>query len=135
MSAASAAAASQFPRPQLATEYSAPADPLEASLAEIWQGVLGLERVGVHDNFFDLGGDSVIGIQMIAQAASRGIHFQSEQLFEHQTVASLARWLAARESPPKTSPRPHPSRSGPRPRRLSPTRTSAPTRWSGCSPP
>jgi aryl carrier-like protein len=57
--------------------------------------VLGIDRIGVHDNFFDLGGDSVVGIQIVAQSAGRGVQISPEQLFEHQTVAALARALGA----------------------------------------
>ena len=51
--------------------------------------------MGSNDNFFDLGGDSVIGIQIVARATTRGLPFSPEQLFEHQTIAELAAWLDA----------------------------------------
>ncbi|MFL6234245.1 MAG: SDR family NAD(P)-dependent oxidoreductase [Thermoanaerobaculia bacterium] len=94
-----AQAAPSFPRPSLATEYVAPATATETALAEIWRGVLGLERVGAQDNFFDLGGDSVIGIQIVARASVRGLQLTPEQLFTHQTIAELALWLDAPGSP------------------------------------
>ncbi|MFL6262221.1 MAG: SDR family NAD(P)-dependent oxidoreductase [Thermoanaerobaculia bacterium] len=94
-----AQAAPSFPRPSLATEYVAPATATETALAEIWQGVLGLEQVGAQDNFFDLGGDSVIGIQIVARASVRGLQLTPEQLFTHQTIAELARWLDTPGSP------------------------------------
>jgi acyl transferase domain-containing protein len=84
-----------FARPSLDTAYVPPATATEALLAEIWQAVLGLDRVGTRDNFFDLGGDSVIGIQIVARATARGLAFSPEQLFEHQTIAELAAGLAA----------------------------------------
>jgi hypothetical protein len=49
--------------------------------------------VGVHDNFFDLGGDSVLGIQVIARAGDAGLKLSPEKLFEHQTIAELAEEL------------------------------------------
>ncbi len=92
-SAAEPAPQGSFPRPSLATEYVEPATETEATLAGIWQAVLGLDRVGTRDNFFDLGGDSVIGIQIVARASARGLQLSADQLFEHQTIAELARRL------------------------------------------
>ncbi|HEV2843221.1 MAG TPA: polyketide synthase dehydratase domain-containing protein [Thermoanaerobaculia bacterium] len=89
----------KFQRPDLGTAYVPPSTATETALAEIWQGVLGLAQVGVDDNFFDLGGDSVIGIQIVARATARGLQFSPEQLFEHQTVAELARWLEGSAAP------------------------------------
>jgi amino acid adenylation domain-containing protein len=70
-----------------------PSTPEERALAEIWQEVLGVERVGVEDNFFDLGGDSLRSLQIRARAQRRGYDFSIQQLFEHQTIAALAREL------------------------------------------
>jgi len=98
-STAGPTAQASFPRPSLATEYAAPATATEASLTAVWQAVLGLERVGVQDNFFDLGGDSVIGIQIVARASARGLQLTPEQLFTHQTIAELARRLDTSGSP------------------------------------
>jgi phthiocerol/phenolphthiocerol synthesis type-I polyketide synthase E len=92
-SIAEPAAREAFPRPNLETAYVPPATATEATLAGIWQGVLGLEQIGTRDNFFDLGGDSVIGIQIVARAIAGGVQFSPEQLFEHQTIAELAAWL------------------------------------------
>ncbi len=75
----------------LANAASAPAtSPVEKELATIWQEVLGVESVGVEDNFFDLGGDSILSIRIVARGQQRGLKFTSRQLFEHPTVASLA---------------------------------------------
>jgi non-ribosomal peptide synthase protein (TIGR01720 family) len=69
-----------------------PRTPLEAELVAIWAPVLGLEpeRIGVHDNFFDLGGDSILSIQLVARANEAGIRLTPGQLFQHQTIAELA---------------------------------------------
>ncbi len=83
-------AQTKHPRPGIPTPFVAPRSPAEERLAELWQGVLGLEQVGIHDNFFDLGGDSVVGVQLIARANEAGFELSPEQLFEHQTVAELA---------------------------------------------
>jgi amino acid adenylation domain-containing protein/FkbM family methyltransferase/non-ribosomal peptide synthase protein (TIGR01720 family) len=75
--------------------YLAPRSPLEAQLAAIWAEVLHLERVGVHDNYFELGGDSMQSIRVIARAARAGLRLTAQHFFEHQTVAALAAALAA----------------------------------------
>jgi amino acid adenylation domain-containing protein/non-ribosomal peptide synthase protein (TIGR01720 family) len=77
-------------RPELATAYVAPRTPAEQQLAAIWAQVLGLDQVGVHDNFFDLGGDSILSIQVIARARQAGLHVTPRQLFQEPTVAGLA---------------------------------------------
>ncbi|HEX2326280.1 MAG TPA: amino acid adenylation domain-containing protein, partial [Chloroflexota bacterium] len=64
----------------------------ETTLAGIWAEVLGLPlaRVGVEDNFFALGGDSILSIQVVARATRAGLRLTPRQLFQHQTVAELA---------------------------------------------
>ena len=64
---------------------------LEQRLADIWAQVLNVERVGIHDNFFALGGDSIISLQVIARARQAGIALSARQFFQHQTIAELAR--------------------------------------------
>lgn len=61
----------------------------ERMLTEIWQDVLGVERVSVSDNFFKLGGDSITTIQVVSRARKAGIHFQVADIFDHQTIAEL----------------------------------------------
>jgi amino acid adenylation domain-containing protein/non-ribosomal peptide synthase protein (TIGR01720 family) len=70
--------------------YVAPATEAERTLAAIWAEVLRLERVGVHDNFFSLGGDSILSIQLIARANQAGLRVTPRHVFMHQTVAELA---------------------------------------------
>ncbi len=77
-------------RPQLAEAYAAPRTAIEALLAQIWAEALKLVQVGIHDNFFALGGDSLVSVQVLALARSRGIQFLLQDLFRHQTVAALA---------------------------------------------
>jgi aryl carrier-like protein len=77
-------------RPEMEVEYAAPRGPAEKLLAETWAIVLGLDRVGIHDNFFDLGGDSVLAIQVISKASHAGVSHTLRQLFEFPTVAELA---------------------------------------------
>ena len=70
--------------------YAPPRTEAEALLAGIWAEVLGLSRVGIHDNYFALGGDSILSIQIVARAAEAGCRIAPRQLFQHQTVAELA---------------------------------------------
>ena len=73
-----------------AQEYVAPRTPLERQLALIWQEMLGVARVGIHDNFFALGGESMLSIRVVGRAKEVGLHLTPKQIFEHQTIAELA---------------------------------------------
>src|SRR5260370_1066671 len=82
-----------LPAPDLsaaAGAYVAPRTDAEATLAGIWAEVLGVERVGVEDNFVELGGDSILSIQVVSRARQAGLNLMPRDLFLHQTVASLA---------------------------------------------
>ncbi|NRD71669.1 amino acid adenylation domain-containing protein [Shewanella sp. VB17] len=70
--------------------YTAPRNELETRLCEIWQSVLGLERVGIHDNFFRSGGDSIISIQLVSKLRQAGFSLQVKVIFDAPTVAQLA---------------------------------------------
>ncbi|HEU4881685.1 MAG TPA: amino acid adenylation domain-containing protein, partial [Longimicrobium sp.] len=70
--------------------YQAPRNRVEQVLAELWAKVLRVERVGIHENFFALGGDSILSIQIIARAAEQGVKVLPRQMFVHQTIAELA---------------------------------------------
>ena len=74
-----------------AGHYRAPATPTEGVLAGIFATVLGMDRVGVDDSFFELGGDSILAMQVVARARAAGIGFRPRELFVEQTVAGLAR--------------------------------------------
>ncbi|HEX3153672.1 MAG TPA: amino acid adenylation domain-containing protein [Candidatus Angelobacter sp.] len=69
---------------------SAPRNNIEKELARIWSEVLRLKSVGIHDNFFDLGGDSILAIHIIAKANSTGIRLNPKLIFQYQTIAELA---------------------------------------------
>jgi amino acid adenylation domain-containing protein/non-ribosomal peptide synthase protein (TIGR01720 family) len=77
-------------RTRVETEFVAPRTHMQRTLCEIWEGVLGVERVGVDDNFFDLGGDSILAIQIVARAHRHGLRLTAGQLFDALTVANLA---------------------------------------------
>ncbi|WP_253491620.1 non-ribosomal peptide synthetase [Pseudomonas sp. S3E17] len=70
--------------------YVAPRNELESTLAAIWCAVLNVQQVGLDDNFFELGGDSILSIQVVSRARQAGIHFSPRDLFQHQTVQTLA---------------------------------------------
>ncbi len=70
--------------------YVAPRNDLEKTIASIWQNVLNLEKVGINDNFFDLGGDSIISIQIVSQLEREGWKITPQKIFQYQTVAELA---------------------------------------------
>ncbi len=61
----------------------------EEILASIWAEVLGVDEVGIDDNFFALGGDSIRSVWLVAKAKERGIEFSLQQLFQHQTIRGL----------------------------------------------
>ena len=76
--------------PEMEEAFVAPRTPTEETLAAIWADVLGFDTVGVHDHFFEMGGDSILSIRIIARANQAGIRITPEQFFEHPTIASLA---------------------------------------------
>ncbi|WP_245678572.1 type I polyketide synthase [Chondromyces crocatus] len=95
---------SVHPRPDLGTAYVAPRDPLERAIAETWEKLFGIERIGAHDNFFDLGGDSLLAVQVISRL--RGVvnmDLPGHSLLNAPTVAALAELIAQSDSPSSTS--------------------------------
>lgn len=84
----------KLPEPQLDNldpeSFTLPRTSTEEILANIWCDVLKLDKVSVHDNFFMLGGDSIISIQIIAQARQAGLSLQPKHIFQHKTIAQLA---------------------------------------------
>lgn len=77
--------------------HAAPRNEAEEVLAAIWSHVLGVENVGVDDNFFDLGGDSIRSVRVVAMAKERGLRLTVQQLFRSQTIAALVREHDLRE--------------------------------------
>ena len=70
--------------------YAAPTNDLEEILASAWQDILNLDKVGIHDNFFDLGGDSIISLQVAGRLKKEGYAVRPRDIFEQQTIAELA---------------------------------------------
>jgi hypothetical protein len=84
-------------RPVMPGSYIAPRTPVEAGLAQLWSEVLGLDRVGVEDNFMDLGGDSLLAGRIASRIGTvLGVDLPHGALFEAPTVASLAVVVAQR---------------------------------------
>ncbi len=91
-----------LPAPEFTSEqaYEAPEGETEQMLSTIWADVLGVARVGRHDNFFALGGDSILSLKVTARAARAGVHLTPRQMFAHQSVARIAHALEAGRSAP-----------------------------------
>lgn len=70
--------------------YEAPCSALQATLCDVWQQVLDIEQVGINDNYFALGGDSILAIRLVAQAKMQQIELSIEQLFKAPTIAHLS---------------------------------------------
>lgn len=82
-----------LPKPALLSAtpyYVSPRTAAEHELARIWRDVLRIERVGVDDNFFEAGGDSILALQIVSRAGQAGIHVELKDLFQRQTIAQLA---------------------------------------------
>ncbi len=84
-------------RPALASSYIAPRDEVEERIAAVWQRLLGIDRIGVEDDFFALGGDSLMAMQLMARVREAfGVEIPMAALFEQPTVEGLAVAVAQR---------------------------------------
>jgi acyl carrier protein len=86
-------------RPQLAEDYVAPKTSLERTIAAVWQDVLGIDNVGVHDNFFDLGGHSLLVVQVnskLRKELNRDISLV--EMFKYPSVSALATFLSRKQA-------------------------------------
>nr|WP_104789656.1 non-ribosomal peptide synthetase [Streptomyces sp. QL37]PPQ60233.1 hypothetical protein C5F59_28815 [Streptomyces sp. QL37] len=87
-----------LPEPQFtARTHRAPRDAREQALCAVFAEVLGLDRVGIDDDFFTIGGDSIRSIQIVARSRALGVEVSPREVFEHRTVAGLAEIAATRE--------------------------------------
>jgi acyl carrier protein len=83
--------ASAHRRPELATPYIAPNNEMETHIAALWQQMLGISPIGIEDDFFELGGDSLMAVQLIFQLSTAfDVELSTQMLFEASTVARLA---------------------------------------------
>ncbi|WP_441247705.1 amino acid adenylation domain-containing protein [Kitasatospora sp. McL0602] len=80
-------------RPVTGAAYVAPVGPVQRAIARVWGQVLGVDRVGAEDNFFEIGGDSILSIQAVFRAGRLGIHLTPKMMFRHQTIAQLTAHL------------------------------------------
>ncbi|WKA26400.1 type I polyketide synthase [Bradyrhizobium roseum] len=82
----------RYPRPEVTAAYVAPGTEIERIVADLWGAALNVEAVGVNDDFFELGGDSLLALQMIPRIQDRfQIGLVPRELFEGATVAGVAR--------------------------------------------
>ncbi|MBK9275966.1 MAG: amino acid adenylation domain-containing protein [Flavobacteriales bacterium] len=80
-------------RPDLDVAFAAPTSAVQKTLANVWADLLGIDRVGIDDNFFDLGGNSLLSIQCVAQLESHGLKLPIVKLYQHPTVRACAAFL------------------------------------------
>ena len=84
-------------RHELPANFAPPGTPTQLALARIWCDVLGLPQIGIHDDFFELGGNSILAVQAIARMSeSFGIELPVSGLFEAPTIAQAAEGLPER---------------------------------------
>jgi acyl carrier protein len=85
------------PRPATDVPYAAARTPEQRTLADLWSDVLGVHEVGMDDNFFEIGGDSLSSVEMLALASRAfGGEFSARDLIEHQTIAEFADLVTGR---------------------------------------
>jgi amino acid adenylation domain-containing protein len=85
-------------RPELETPFMAPETPLEEQLTKIWAQVLGLSRIGIHDNFFDLGGHSLAATRVVSQVIKEvQLELTPQAVFQAPTVAEMATLITERQ--------------------------------------
>jgi len=92
-------------RPELTTEYVPAANDYEQRIAAVWQKVLGLDPIGIHDNFFDLGGNSLVSLRIINSLQKKfDTQIPIVALFEAPTVSTLAEYLRPKDTRAVTEP-------------------------------
>lgn len=80
-------------RPDLDVAFAAPTTSVQKTLANVWADLLGIDRVGIDDNFFDLGGNSLLSIQAVAQLEGHGLKLPIVKLYQHPTIKACASYL------------------------------------------
>jgi len=90
---------SVYPRPHLSTDYTPPSNETETALADTWKYFFGLETIGIHDDFFELGGDSLLAVQLVTRIREKVYPGLSTHiLLASPTVAALAEHIRAKKS-------------------------------------
>ncbi|WP_208341649.1 polyketide synthase [Aetokthonos hydrillicola] len=91
-----------LPKPKLGntgTDFIAPITSTELSLADLWCGILGLEQVGIEDNFFDLGGTSILSLQLVTRIQAKlNFSIKAVKLYQYPTIRTLAKYLDQHKS-------------------------------------
>jgi len=86
-------------RPIMEQEFVAPTSSIEQGLSAIWGKVLGVDRIGIHDNFFDLGGTSILSMHVIAMIQENiGSEIPVMKLFQYPTISSFAKYLTHKQT-------------------------------------
>ncbi len=80
-------------RPDLDVAFAAPQSTVQKTLAHVWADLLGIDRAGIDDNFFDLGGNSLLSIQCVAQLEGHGLKLPIVKLYQHPTIRACAAFL------------------------------------------
>jgi aryl carrier-like protein len=80
-------------RPDLDVAYVRPSGQMQEAIAAVWADLLAIDQVGIDDNFFDLGGNSLLSIQCVAQLESRGLKLPIVKLYQHPTIRACANYL------------------------------------------
>ncbi len=80
-------------RPDLDVAFAAPQTAVQKALAAVWADLLGIDRAGIDDNFFDLGGNSLLSIQCVAQLEGHGLKLPIVKLYQHPTIRACAEYL------------------------------------------
>ncbi len=92
------------PKSNLTDAYEAPRNDIEQQLAKVWNRLFKHNKIGIHDDFFHLGGDSILSIQMVAYASQAGLQLTVRDLFKHHTIAELAQDLISQSGKPSVTP-------------------------------
>ncbi len=85
-------------RPEMEIHYIEPSNDIENTIAKVWEEVLCLDKVGIYDNFFDLGGDSIISIQIVSRLNQMKINLKARDMLLYQTIAELSNVAEIAES-------------------------------------
>lgn len=80
-------------RPDLDVAFAAPETSTQKTISQVWADLLGIDRVGLDDNFFDLGGNSLLSIQAVAQLEGHGLKLPIVKLYQHPTARACAAYL------------------------------------------
>ncbi|MGO4964300.1 MULTISPECIES: bacitracin non-ribosomal peptide synthetase BacC [Bacillus] len=83
------------PQPGKETEYEPPRNETEEKLVQIWEDVLGIDKIGITHHFFAAGGDSIKALQMISRLSREGLSLEMKDLFANPQIKSLSRYVKA----------------------------------------